>query len=118
MTTRNKILFSFGFLLLASGVYYWGLFMQEQAELDLERVRVENQRELALLEEVQKKKVLAEKALVKAAEAKLRVEVLPDNQDAVKSKYRFPSMRKVRAGLAIDLNKYTFNIDTHRAGII
>ena len=79
--------------------------MQEQAELDLERVRVENQRELALLEEVQKKKVLAEKALVKAAEAKLRVEVLPDNQDAVKSKYRFPSMRKVRAGLAIDLNK-------------
>ena len=63
MTTRNKILLSFSFLLLASGIYYWGLFMQEQAEFELERVRVENQRELVLLEKVQKQKDLAERAL-------------------------------------------------------
>ena len=42
---------------------------------------------------------------MKAAEAKLSFEELPDDQAAGKSQYRFPSMRNVRAGLAIDLNK-------------
>ena len=95
MLNKNSknILFVLPVFVLALGVYFSGGYLQSKSEEKLslakEEVKVENKPEVQV---EQKKKIVVDRWQV------------PNDVKAVKSTYRFPSVRNVRAGLIVELN--------------
>ena len=103
MSSLKKILLSLSLLVMAIGVYFWGEYMQGRANQELERARVEAQREAALLAQVKAAKDLQEAKLLEAKKAAFVINSLNDDYPALKTKYKFPSMHNVRAGIVVDV---------------